>query len=115
MGINSNNEYYYTYHPLVLKKDIPRLDSGTLDRIRYSIENKLIINPTIYGSPLHGVLRGYWKLRVGDYRVIYSIIKSEIRVFIIGHRKDVYDFVLIVPPELPAFSDAGMNGGGREW
>ena len=86
MGI----DYYLTYDPLVLHLDLPRLDSTIKIRIRNSIETKLVINPTIYGLPLRGKLGGYWKLRIGDYRVVYSVIKNEIRIFCIGHRSDVY-------------------------
>lgn len=35
----------------------------------------------------------FWKLRAGDYRVIYEIDKASSRVIVlfIGHRKNVYD------------------------
>lgn len=35
----------------------------------------------------------FWKIRVGDYRVIYEIDRSSSRVIVlfVGHRKNVYD------------------------
>jgi mRNA interferase RelE/StbE len=35
----------------------------------------------------------FWKVKVGDYRVIYEIDKSSNRVILlfVGHRKNVYD------------------------
>jgi mRNA interferase RelE/StbE len=35
----------------------------------------------------------FWKIRVGDYRVIYEIDRSSNHVIVlfIGHRKNVYD------------------------
>ncbi|HEY6283616.1 MAG TPA: type II toxin-antitoxin system RelE/ParE family toxin [Nitrososphaerales archaeon] len=35
----------------------------------------------------------FWKVRVGDFRVIYEIHKSQDKVIVlfIGHRKNVYD------------------------
>jgi mRNA interferase RelE/StbE len=35
----------------------------------------------------------FWKIRVGDYRVIYEVDRSSNRVIIlfVGHRKNVYD------------------------
>lgn len=35
----------------------------------------------------------FWRLRVGDYRVIYEIDRNQGRVIVlfIGHRRDVYD------------------------
>ena len=42
---------------------------------------------------LTGGLAGLYKLRVGDYRVVYQIICEEqvILVHAIGHRREVYD------------------------
>ncbi len=35
----------------------------------------------------------FWRLRVGDYRVIYEVDdeKREVIILFIGHRRDVYD------------------------
>ena len=45
------------------------------------------------GKPLRGELKGYWSLRVGAYRIIYSILKEEVVVEVlrIHHRKEVYE------------------------
>lgn len=39
-------------------------------------------------------LRGYkgYRIRVGDFRILYVIHEKEIEVFSIAHRKDVYRF-----------------------
>lgn len=79
------------YHPLVVKKDIPRLGESTAKRIRRVIETKLALRPEVYGLPLRGTLKKYWKLRVGDYRVVYEIKNRQVRILVIAHRKDVYD------------------------
>ena len=44
------------------------------------------------GKRLKGRLCGDYSLRVGDYRVIYTIHKDELIVYIIdlGHRKEIY-------------------------
>ncbi|MBI3466327.1 MAG: type II toxin-antitoxin system RelE/ParE family toxin [Planctomycetes bacterium] len=46
----------------------------------------------------HGCVKltGYdnrWRIRIGDYRVVYEIHDAELRVLVIraAHRKDVYD------------------------
>jgi mRNA interferase RelE/StbE len=39
--------------------------------------------------PLRRTLKGYWKLRVGDYRVVFEFDRSTIIVLGIGHRKDI--------------------------
>jgi mRNA interferase RelE/StbE len=38
-------------------------------------------------------LSRFWKMRVGDYRVIYEIDRSSNHVIVlfVGHRKNVYD------------------------
>lgn len=45
------------------------------------------------GKPLKGELRAYWSMRVGMYRVIYSIKMHTviIEVLRIQHRKEVYE------------------------
>ncbi|MGK7903286.1 MAG: type II toxin-antitoxin system RelE/ParE family toxin [Hormoscilla sp.] len=46
----------------------------------------------IVPQQLTGNLAGYYKLRVGDYRVIYDLIDEE-KVLIIsqvGHRREIY-------------------------
>lgn len=86
--------YKILYHPKVVKIDIPKLDKKTKDRIRKSIESKLVEKPEIYSSPLRNTLSGNRKLRVGNYRVIFKVVRKDIKIFVIGHRKDVYDIVL---------------------
>ena len=51
-----------------------------------------MINPKLKGEPLHGGLNAYWKYRLGNYRIVCEIKKSEILIDVVtvGHRKDVY-------------------------
>ena len=81
------------YHPLVLKLDIPKLDKTFKERIKNAIENKLLINPFIYGISLRGSLRNLRKLRVGDYRVVFLLEKNGIFIVAIAHRRIVYEIV----------------------
>ncbi len=43
-----------------------------------------------YGFPLRKTLKGYWKLRVGNYRVVYKMAGDTVTIFCIAHRKEVY-------------------------
>lgn len=79
------------YHPDVRRNDLPRISSSTKERIRKSIETKLTIAPQEFGEPLRRTLKGYWKLRVGDYRVVYKIEERTVLIFRIGHRREIYD------------------------
>jgi len=78
------------YHPKVKNEDIPRLSSNISTRIENAIQNRLMVNPIKYGLYLRGSLKGYRKLRVGDWRIIFRVMDKEIRVIAIGNRKDVY-------------------------
>lgn len=78
------------YHHAVATEDIPRIPSNLHRRIAKAIASRLAHAPHQYGAPLRKTLRGYWKLRVGDYRVAYKIEGSEIWILGIQHRKTVY-------------------------
>ena len=81
--------YSLFYHPDI-QKDIERLPNNTKEQIRCAIEGRLLQDPVHYGDPLRKTLKGYRKLRVGDYRVIYKIAANKINVLKIGHRKEAY-------------------------
>lgn len=78
------------YHPDVRDVDIPRLNETLKKRIKKAIEERLSISPQQYGAPLRKTLRGYWKLRVGDYRVVYKVAGNEVWILAVINRKDVY-------------------------
>ncbi|MBI3046332.1 MAG: type II toxin-antitoxin system RelE/ParE family toxin [Candidatus Harrisonbacteria bacterium] len=78
------------YHYLVAENDIPKLPTSWKKKIRRAIDSKLATRPDVYGKPLRRSLKNYRKLRVGDYRVIFKIEKSVVRIFVIQHRSVVY-------------------------
>jgi mRNA interferase RelE/StbE len=82
--------YTIVYHPRVAKEDLPKIPQNIKRIIQRAVEERLFFNPVAYGQPLRKSLKGYRKLRVGDYRVIYEIQKNEVIIFKIGHRKEVY-------------------------
>jgi mRNA interferase RelE/StbE len=49
------------------------------------------VAPHQYGETLRKTLKGYWKLRVGDYRVVYKIAGNEVWILGIMDRKEVYE------------------------
>jgi len=79
-----------TYHQDVKDIDLPKINKDIKLRIKKAIEERLMTDPLKYGKPLRKSLKGYWKLRVGDYRVVYKIEGSNIIVLAIIHRKEVY-------------------------
>tara|TARA_R110000868_G_scaffold268443_1_gene527626 strand:- start:1065 stop:1322 length:258 start_codon:yes stop_codon:yes gene_type:complete len=74
-------------------KEMLNLPSSMLPKIVNSIDN-LSENPRPEGSKkLRGSDEDLWRIRIGNYRVIYSI-KDSIRIVNIrkvGHRKDIYN------------------------
>ncbi len=78
------------YHPDVRDVDIPKLNETLKKRIKKAMEERFLISPHHYGEPLRKSLKGYWKLRVGDYRVVYKVVGNELWIFAIINRKDVY-------------------------
>jgi mRNA interferase RelE/StbE len=89
LGVESPFEILY--HPDVPQKDLPRIASAERQRIRRAIEQKLALFPHEFGAPLRHTLKGYWKLRVGDWRVIYKIQGRTITIFRIGPRREIYE------------------------
>ena len=89
-GKENKEGFVLRYHPAVLSKDIPALDTVSAQRVKKAIERKLSVNPLFYGEPLHGVLLRIFKLRVGDWRVAYEIFPPYVDILLIAHRKDIY-------------------------
>jgi len=63
-------------------------------RIIAFLERRLatLDDPRSLGEPLAGRLSGFWKYRVGNYRIIASIEDTRVLILIvrIGHRREVY-------------------------
>ncbi|MBI2607291.1 MAG: type II toxin-antitoxin system RelE/ParE family toxin [Candidatus Doudnabacteria bacterium] len=78
------------YHHQVVSLDLPKLSSEWKAKIKRAVEERLTIHPDLYGRPLRRSLKGYRKLRVGDYRVIFKIEKNTVKILIIEHRSVVY-------------------------
>ena len=79
------------YHQAVKDVDLPLVDAKTQKRIRSAIETRLMTAPHRYGEPLRKTLKGYWKLRVGDYRIVFKIMDQMIYILGIIHRKKAYE------------------------
>lgn len=82
--------YIINYSDVVIKEHLPLLDSKIKGRIRKAIELKLTTRPEIFGKPLKNSLRGYRKLRVGDYRVVFVIDGKYVKIFAVKHRSKIY-------------------------
>ncbi|MCH5288817.1 MAG: type II toxin-antitoxin system RelE/ParE family toxin [Treponema sp.] len=77
-----------------VRKQLSKLDNTIKKRILdYMDEVEKLDNPRSRGKRLVGILRGLWRYRVGDYRILCKIKDDvlEILVVEIGHRRAVYD------------------------
>lgn len=80
------------YHPAV-KNDLAKINENIKKRLKKAVESRLMTAPEKYGEPLRKTLRGYWKLRVGDYRIVFKVSGNAIIVFGIIHRRAVYEMI----------------------
>jgi mRNA interferase RelE/StbE len=76
------------------KKQLAALDMYVQKRVQVYI-NRYIEgseNPRLTGKPLKGDLVGYWRYRIGDYRIICEIHDDVLTVVAvqIGHRNKIY-------------------------
>ena len=84
--------YSLKYHKAV-KNDLNSLEVLSKARIKRAIETRLAVDPIKFGEPLKGNLKGFKKLRVGDYRIVYKMRQEEVLILGIGHRKDIYEVI----------------------
>ncbi|MDO8604723.1 MAG: type II toxin-antitoxin system RelE/ParE family toxin [bacterium] len=85
--------YTIVYHEDVVSQDIPPISITWKKEFRRAIEAKLTNAPEVFGIPLRNTLKGYRKLRVEDYRVIFRIESKKVKIFAIGHRANIYSMV----------------------
>ena len=77
------------------KQDRPKLPKTAQEQIQRDIERKLTTMPEIFGKPLRKSLKGYRRLRVGDYRIIFRIEENTVKIFKIGHRSAIYKNLIL--------------------
>ena len=65
------------------------LDQQT--QIRILRELQILKENPYAGKALKGRWEGTYSLRIGDYRVIYTISKDMVNLLTVGHRKTVYE------------------------
>ena len=75
-------------------KELRKLDRTVAARIIRTLEERIatLDDPRTVGSALVGEHAGYWRWRIGDYRVIAKIEDERITILVIrvAHRREVY-------------------------
>jgi mRNA interferase RelE/StbE len=76
------------------RKQLLKLDKQIARRIVDFMDTRIasVDDPRSTGKALSGPLGGFWRYRIGDYRVICDIQDTALRVLVveIGNRREVY-------------------------
>jgi mRNA interferase RelE/StbE len=79
------------YHQNI-QDDLKNIPKKYSIQIIKAIEHRLQqqSDPTLLGKPLRANLSGYFRIRIGNYRVVYKVSNEKIQIFIIaiGLRRD---------------------------
>ena len=73
-------------------RDLARLDKPIGRRVVKRLSLLAERFESVRPEPPTGELAGFYKLRVGDYRVVYEVIRTEHAILIhrVGHRRNIY-------------------------
>lgn len=78
----------------IAEKQLRKLDRSIQARILNWLNDRIegCKNPRHFGEPLKGGRIGFWRYRIGNYRVLCEIQDKKVIVLVltIGHRRQVY-------------------------
>ena len=76
------------------QKNLKKMDKNDSKIIMAWISKNLVNceDPYIHGKSLQGDLKGKWRYRVGNYRLICNIDDEKVVILILeaGHRREIY-------------------------
>jgi len=73
-------------------KDLERLDNPIEQRVLKKISWLSNNFERITPEPLSGEFKGTFKLRIGDWRVVYTVEGQTLIIQFIAHRREIYKF-----------------------
>jgi len=71
-------------------KDIEKLDKSIAQKILRKISWFSKNFQSVVPEPLSGQFKGTFKLRVGDWRVVYTMEERTITILFVGYRREIY-------------------------
>lgn len=88
-----NNQYSIQYLDSVVMCDIPALPVTVKKLVKKAIEQRLTVDPLGLGKPLRYSLKRHFRIRVGNYRIVYRVEQrgNVVLVVAIKHRKHIYE------------------------
>lgn len=72
-----------------VSRDFKKIDREQAKKIMFKIDKELSSEAGKYPE-LKGSFSGLRKCRIGDYRIIFTIINDTVLILRIKHRKDAY-------------------------
>jgi mRNA interferase RelE/StbE len=76
-------------------RDLRKLDKTAQQQILRYLRQRIATDedPRRFGHALRGDLKGLWRYRVGDYRIVAKFEDDRFIVLVltIGHRREVYE------------------------
>ena len=85
-----NYRLEFTRHAEATLENICRRERELFKRLSEVLDD--LQRDPFQGKALKGQLKGRYSYRVGTYRIIYTIFRSQLLVMVIdiGHRRDIY-------------------------
>ncbi len=74
-------------------QDLKKIDRKIALSIISKVEKYLARDPIKLGMPLKGNFKGFFRYRIGKFRVIYTIQENHLLILVlkVGKRDEVYD------------------------
>ncbi|HHT10299.1 MAG: type II toxin-antitoxin system RelE/ParE family toxin [Atribacterota bacterium] len=74
-------------------QDLKKIDRKIALSIISKVEKYLARDPIKLGMPLKGNFKGFFRYRIGKFRVIYTIRENHLLILVlkVGKRDEVYD------------------------
>lgn len=74
------------------ERALRKLDPQVTRRIFAFLRERAAADPRSHGKVLQGDRAGYWRYRIGDYRVIRLLEGQRLRVLVVrmAHRREIY-------------------------
>lgn len=86
---------YHVKFTKTAQKQLSKLDKDVLVMLKLWIDKNLenSANPRLKGKALVGNFKGYWRYRVGEYRIVADIVDNKLIIVLVSvaHRREVYD------------------------
>ena len=76
------------------RRELRKLDHTVQDNILRYFRERIMVDddPRRFGKALKHELKGLWRYRIGDYRVVCQILDDQLIVLVlaVAHRRNIY-------------------------